>query len=515
MLAVSCLLSLAVAGCSGGPLEGHRPSLPETPLLRLSPCHIETAAARQPADCGWLYIAERAGEASSRVLSLPVTVVRSSSETPAEPIFWLAGGPGQTNMQFKPSPELLAEHDVVMVGYRGVDGDNRLDCPEVRRAVRGEGPDLLAPRSLARLRHAFGKCLARLRADGIDPNAYSMLHVVDDLEAAREHLGHARLNLLSASYGTRVAQVYAQRHPERIHRSVMVAVNPPGRFVWEPDTTDRQIEYYARLCAEDAGCSARTADLARTLAAVAQDMPRRWLFVPIDPGKVRVVAFALLFNRATAAQVFDAFIAAERGDASGLALMSLAYDLAIPRMFTWGDMLAKAGAADCDPARDYLAEMDPPGAILGAPFSKLLWGSLDCSWVTPLPIEYRSPSRSETETLLLVGSVDFSTPAEYAEQELMPWLPQGHLVRLAELGHVPDLFTSQRSATRHLMARFFASGEVDASLFSYAPMDFTVTWGFPLMARLLLAGVVLLLLIAAALVELLRRRLRVHGRRSS
>lgn len=473
------VLCLVVGGCSGTPADVSPPPALETPVLRWAPCHVETAAGRVPADCGWLFVAERASDEASRVLRLPVTVVHSSSATPAEPIFWLAGGPGESNMQFKPPPDLLA-----------------------------------AP-SLAQLRDAFERCVLRLRTAGIDPDAYSMLDVIDDLEAVREQLGYEQVNLLSASYGTRVAQLYAQRHPDRIHRSAMVAVNPPGRFVWEPDMTDRQLEYYAQLCAEDPGCRARTADLARTVATVVEDMPRRWLLVPIDPGKVRVVAFALLFNRDTAVRVFDAFIAAEQGDPSGLALMSLAYDLVIPRMFTWGDMLAKAGAADCDPARDYPAELDPPGSILGAPFSKLLWGSLDCALVTPLPAEYRAPSRSETETLLLVGSVDFSTPADYAERELLPGLARGHLVRLAEFGHTSDLFTGQRPATRHLLATFFARGEIDTSRFRYARMDFSVTWGFPLLARLLAAVMALLVLFIAALGVLLGLRLRRQRRNAT
>jgi len=42
------------------------------------------------------------------------------------------------------------------------------------------------------------------------------------------------------------------------------------------------------------------------------------LFFRIDPGKVKIVTFAMLFNRKTAAQAFDAWLAAENGDPSGL-----------------------------------------------------------------------------------------------------------------------------------------------------------------------------------------------------
>lgn len=476
--------------------------------LTIEPCELETASGSYAADCGGLVVSEGRDRGQSRLIHLPVQRIRATTGRPAEPIFWLAGGPGQSNMQFNPPPELLANHDVVKVGYRGVDGSSVLDCPEVRRGMKGLGHDLLSSPSIANLRQAFDRCEARLRATGIDLAAYTIPDVVRDMEMAREALGYEHVNLLSASYGTRVAQIYARQHPERIHRSIMIAVNPPGRFVWEPEVTDRQLEYYARLCAEDPTCSARTPDLVQTMRTVLHDMPRRWLFLPIDTGKVRVVTFALLFHRETAALVFDAYVAAEKGDASGLALMSLAYDFVIPSMFTWGDMASKAVTADCDPTRDYEAEMEPPGSILGAPLSKLLWGSLQCSQVALIPEEYREVQRSDVETLLLVGSVDFSTPAEYAAEELLPKLTKGRLIRLAEFGHVQDLFSVQRPATRHLLATFYGTGVADDSLFTYAPMDFAVSWGFPKIAKLALGFLVLVISGGIGSVWLVRRWVR-------
>ena len=46
--------------------------------------------------------------------------------------------------------------------------------------------------------------------------------------------------------------IYAWRYPKRIHRSVMIGVNPPGNFLWDAKTTGEQIEPYAALCAKDA-----------------------------------------------------------------------------------------------------------------------------------------------------------------------------------------------------------------------------------------------------------------------
>lgn len=47
----------------------------------------------------------------------------------------------------------------------------------------------------------------------------------------------------------------------------------------------------------------------------------------------------------TAAQVFDAFVGAEKGDYSGLALLSVFYDRMIPKALNWGDNASKALSA--------------------------------------------------------------------------------------------------------------------------------------------------------------------------
>ncbi len=41
----------------------------------------------------------------------------------------------------------------------------------------------------------------------------------------------------------------------------MMAVNPPGHFVWEPAATDSQLKYYADLLAKDPEMLSRTSDL--------------------------------------------------------------------------------------------------------------------------------------------------------------------------------------------------------------------------------------------------------------
>jgi pimeloyl-ACP methyl ester carboxylesterase len=454
-------------------------------------------------------VSENRARPDSRLIALPILRVRATIEHPAEPIFWLNGGPGMSNLGFTPPAALLANHDVVMVGYRGVDGSVVLACPEVREAFTGVGDDLLSVESRANLGAATAHCAQRLQADGVDLAQYTIPDVVADLEAARTALGYARINLLSQSYGTRIAQIYAASHPDRLHRSAMIGVNPPGHFVWEPATIDAQLSYYARLCEQDVACRARGTDLATTMRNIAHSMPKRWLFIPIDPGKVKTASFALLFNRGTAAMVFDAYQAAAAGDASGLALLSLVSDLALPSLVVWGDFFAKGGTADYDPARAYAAELNPRDAILGSPLSLLIFDSLPGNWpLQDISTELQHVQASDVETLLISGSVDFSTPAEFATTELLPQLTRGQQVILREMGHVDDIWKLQPVATERLLTSFYATGVADASLYRYAPMDFRVSLGFPALAKLLLGLLVLLIALLMAFVWFIVRRVR-------
>jgi hypothetical protein len=199
---------------------------------------------------------------------------------------------------------------------------------------------------------------------------------------------------------------------------------------------------------------------------------------------------------------FDAWLAAEKGDPSGLALISLAYDLIIPKVFIWGDLATKGGSIDYDPSRDY-NDLRAPDSILGSPMSFLIWESASRGWPNyPVADEFRHVHKSEVETLLVNGSLDFSTPVEFGRDELLPSLKNGRLVMLSEMGHVNDFWTVNPAAAGRLLASFYATGAVDDSLFGYMPMDFKTSPGFPLMAKILMGTGVLPL--AALVLRLVR-----------
>ena len=515
-IASAVAIVLAGAGCR----DGYK-SFPDVPA-DAKPDEFVTEAKpltlgseKFVAEYGTIAVPENRSNVTSRLIHIPFLRIVSNAKAPAEPVFCLGGGPGQSNMSWALGLAwtLLPRHDVVLVGYRGVDGSTLLDCPEVAEAFKAES-DMLSEESMKAIGSAWTASAERLRARGVDLDGYTMLETIEDNESVRKVLGYERIHLLSASYGTRIAYLYGLKHPERIFRSAMISVNPPGHFVWEPQVIDSQLRYYAALWSKDSATSAKTPDLYGTMATVLNAMPRRWLFLPINSGKVKIVTFALLYHRSTAAMVFDAYVAAGRGDPSGLALMSLAYDYVVPSLMVWGDAASKAVGADFDSTRNYGADMEPPGLPLGSPMSKVMWGSLRyCRWpIRQLPAEYRSVQHSGVETLLLSGSIDFSTPAEFATKELLPYLKNGKQVILSEAGHVNDLLYVSPENSKLILTSFFETGVPNVSLNAYVPMDFNVSWRFSTLAKLALAAIILVVLAACFVIFRLIRR---YGRGST
>lgn len=519
LIVLVLVTALLLAGC--GSEKAPIPVVPEGAqageLVDLQPCAYKAGETEYSADCGTLVVSENRSDPDSRLIALPVIRVHALSNSPAEPIFFLQGGPGGSNQHFQYLDGLVDAHDVIQVGYRGVDGSVLLDCPEIAEAVRN-APDLLGDAALDSYGDASARCVARLEAEGVDLAGYTMIEVVDDMEAARIALGYERINLLGESYGTRLEILYERMYPEVLHRVIMVGVNPPGHFVWEPEAIDAQLEDYAKLCAKDAACSARTDDLMASLRHVSQNMPKRWLIFPIDADGVKMVSFFMLMESIqppgapiplSGPAMIDLWLDAEDGDASGMALISMSKNM-LPALFVYGDLLAKAssGGDFARHAADYRAALNPPGSILGSQNS-LYYAAMGAGWsVHLIPEQYLPLQPTDVETLLVSGSIDFSTPPQFATQELLPYLNHGEQVILRDFAHTETFWNRQAEARTHLLTTFYDTGEADDSLYVYEAVNFDPrqTWGG--IAKTLLTIVLAVIVVLVALVWFVLRRVR-------
>jgi pimeloyl-ACP methyl ester carboxylesterase len=384
-------------------------------------------------------------------------------------------------MRFANASRFADNHDVVLVGYRGIDSSVRLDCPEVSSALK-RSTDFLGQKSYRAYTRAFRECAARLQEDGVDLAGYTLPEQADDLEAARRALGYGRINLVSESVGTRVAMIYGWRYPRSINRSVLIGVNPPGHFLWDAKVTDDQVGRYSGLCAKDAGCSERTSDLAGSMRKTAAHMPHRFWGLPISAGDAKLASFFGLMESTSDAEPLSApmtigsWISAAHGDPSGLWFMSLMARMVFPEAFVWGELAAVSRADTLAIDRYFAQGPQRKDSILGNPGTEFLFadgGLMRAFPVTPDSNDYNRVRDSNVPTLLVNGTLDFATPATFGFHELLPHLRNGQRVLLANLGHSGTFWSYEPKASTRLLNTYFDTGRVDTSLYTPAKVDFT------------------------------------------
>lgn len=432
---------------------------------------------------GFIEVPENRDKADSRMLKLPVRIIKSLKDVPLEPVFYLDGGPGYSNLGTTTNTELLQNHDFVFVGYRGADGSTILKNKKLAKAIMGKNHRLLSDESLDRIVTTMKAYFEELERQGTDITQYTMMQVIDDLEYARKTLGYGKINLLSFSYGTRVALLYSYKYPDSIHRSVMAGANPPGHFLWYPEKTEQILDLW-----EEKYKAAGKGSLKEAMRKSFANMPKRWSFYRLNADKIKVITFSSMSQSGLAVMVFDSYFrAAHHKDYSGLYLVQLLYDVFMKKII-WGDMYSKGASADKQAGINYreMLRASHQTTVLGPNMSLVLWGSIDAWDKTLIQEEYRNVRVSQTETLIVSGNLDTSTPADFTQEKLVPSLPNGHHVILKNFSHA-DIASAQPQSYFKLINAFYDTGKVDVSVFSPQSIDLKpkrrfhriAKWGLP------------------------------------
>ena len=476
-------------------------------LTGLKDCEFQSSGSKTKyaAECGTLVVPENWDKANSRLIALPVVRIPAAGPDKAEPVFFLQGGPGSPNLTWSPPAWILKNHDVVMVGYRGVEGTVTLSCPEVNRMLGEQiGKDLADEQARQELISAVEQCAMTHREAGVDISGYTIPGVVEDMEAARKALGYDQINLFSESYGTRVAQIYAYMHPDSLRRLVLIGVNTPGHFIWKPEDFDKMLAHISELCAKDASCSSRTSDFARTMYEVNHNLPKNWLFFNIDPDTVRFATHMLFFTNQSMPLAFDAYLAAGEGYPSGLALLNLMSKMVPVTGMVYGDTFSKGGTVDLEKYGG-IESVSLGDSIMGAPMSESVWPMAEAWPIELIPKELREFQETDADMLLVNGTVDFSTPPG-AVDEAKSYFHNAQSVILPEFSHVGDVTSQQPEAFERLITSYYDKGVADDSLYVYKPLSFEPGMSTTVMAKLLVAALIVLpALVIWGVVSVVRR----------
>jgi len=237
----------------------------------LKPC---PAASQQHSGalCGQVSVPENRAKAGGRQISLNLVVLPGrSASAKSDPVFGIAGGPGaastRLSLAFPRLYDMLQnDHDIVLVDQRGTGESNPLSCQTADLTKTPEA-------ALAEMDNAaITACRDRL-ARTADLAQYTNAAAVEDLDAVRQALGYARVNLLANSYGTRVALEYLRRYPAQVRTIAMNGVFAPEYRLGLHGSREAQqsLDDVIAKCAAIADCNAAFpkagADVASVLAA--------------------------------------------------------------------------------------------------------------------------------------------------------------------------------------------------------------------------------------------------------
>jgi pimeloyl-ACP methyl ester carboxylesterase len=185
--------------------------------VKLSPCHVEGVA--EELRCGVHQVYENRRAQSGRQLPLKIIVIPARHPHPDEgPVFYLTGGPGETDADMAPDLVSGSEretHDVVLVDERGTGDGHRLDCPSP-----GSDDDLQGYLKGPFDQAALKACAARL-AQSFDLSQYTTANFADDLDEVRQAMGYGRINLEGGSFGTYAAMTYIRRHGAHVRSAYL------------------------------------------------------------------------------------------------------------------------------------------------------------------------------------------------------------------------------------------------------------------------------------------------------
>jgi pimeloyl-ACP methyl ester carboxylesterase len=242
----------------------------------LSPCRLQ--GVEHEAMCGRVQrLLDPANERSARIdVHFAVLPALARNKTP-DPVFFLAGGPGQSAIELAgPLSRMLARfgnrRDIVLVDQRGTGRSAALACDEDAPWLPlRESAD--AERQVQRAQ----ACLRKLQAlPHGDLRQYTTSIAVADLDAVRLALGAPPINLIGASYGTRVALEYMRQFPSAVRRAVLDGVVPPDMALPQASAMDAQAAFDAllRACEDDAVCRTRHPRARPAWQALLASLPR-------------------------------------------------------------------------------------------------------------------------------------------------------------------------------------------------------------------------------------------------
>ena len=416
-LVAASLLALAL----GAPPASAAPPLP------LEPCRLR--GVEHDALCGVLKRPLNPAEPQGKTIDVHVAVLPALARNKKpDPVFMLAGGPGQSAIGLASTAErlyarLLNRRDVVLVDQRGVGRSAPLVCDE------GDATAPLADRidneGVIRLLASCREALQKLPHG--DLRQYTTTIAMQDIDAVRAALGAERVNVIGGSYGTRAGLEYARQFPQRVRRLVLDGVAPADMALPATFSPDGQaaLDAVFAACEADKACNGRHPQLRERWRALAAALPKPMPVVHPITGAMEtlnvtreVLAAQVrlpLYAPAFAAALPAAMDRATRGDLGPLLALNMGMNSRRETQLAAGMHFSVICAEDM-PRMALSQAQERPGTDFGSSFAEL-YTRICADWPRgSVPAEfYRVPTLA-APTLVLSGGADPVTPPRHGER---------------------------------------------------------------------------------------------------
>jgi pimeloyl-ACP methyl ester carboxylesterase len=411
--------------------------------LRFSDCDLKNRAEGNliGALCARMQVPEDPAAPAGRKIDLRVGLVKAHNAEPlADPVFFLAGGPGQSAVESFPMvaqgfARVLEKRHVILVDQRGTGDSNTLKCEGSEGESAFSADDESPEAQTAFVKH----CLDALK-DRADPRFYTTSIAVTDLDRVRAAIGAEKLNLVGGSYGTRVAQVYLRQFPARVRSIVLDGVVPPDLVLGNEHARNLEVAVQGifKRCHDNQVCHDAFGDPADDLARLQAELRQRPIVVDYrDPksgealkeeltlGDLGSVVRLFAYAPETAALLPLALHEAVNGRAEAL--------LAQSRLVT-GDlgeqiMHAMQLSVICsEDAPFFASRTEDVDTIMGTAFVDAMKTQCAAWPKGARPEDFHTPRSSDVPTLLLSGEFDPVTPPRYGESTVKHFSKGRHLI---------------------------------------------------------------------------------------
>jgi len=365
-----------------------------------------------------------------------------------DPVFVLAGGPGQSATQIAPTMLALLNRlnnrrDIVFVDQRGTGRSAPLECEDPQREALADQAD---PQRQFRLLMQCKSALLKLpyiRTES-DLGFFTTTLAMQDLDAVRRQIGAERIDLIGASYGTRAGLEYLRAFPGAVRRAVLDGVAPPDMALPASYSTDGQAAFDALLaaCEAEPACQRDHPTLRADWAALLKSLPKQ-VTAP-HPLTGRDETFTLtremllaalrgpLYGPALAAALPAAISDAARGRYEGVVGLGAIGSSRKGAKLAMGMHFSVVCAEDVPRLAD---SADKPGPDFGIEFAAM-YRRMCSAWPRgDVPAAFYGVGPSRAPVLLLSGGLDPATPPRHGERVARALGPMAQHVVVPNAGH--------------------------------------------------------------------------------